>query len=164
MLNFINRLNAWIGKSVSWLTAVLVVLVVSEVLLRAFLNYGQAWMRELQWQLFALVFLLGAPYALQQNRHVRVDLFYERFSARQRAQVNLVGSLVFLIPWCLVLIWFGSQFAYEAYLLGEASADVGGLPTMVPIKVALPLAALLLFLQAVAQVILAWRALKQAEL
>ena len=163
MVAFIDRLNAWIGRTVSWLTAVLVILVVSEVLLRAFFNYGQAWMRELQWQLFALVFLLGAPYALQQNRHVRVDLFYERFSPKQRAQVNFVGSLLFLIPWCVVLIWFGSQFAYEAYLLGEGSADVGGLPTMVPIKVALPLAFVLLLLQAIAQMLRAWRDLKQPE-
>ncbi|MEM6395061.1 MAG: TRAP transporter small permease subunit [Bacteroidota bacterium] len=160
MLSQINKLNKLVFQAVSWLCVALIAAIIVEVLLRLPpLRYSHAWMGEIQWQLFALIFLFGSPYALKQGRHVRVDLFYERFGARNKAWVDLIGSLLFLLPWCAMLIWFCTGFAYQAWLVGERSSDAV-LISYVPIKVALPLAILLLFLQACAEAVKAWQTLR----
>lgn len=141
---------ALVGRAVSWLNVALIGLIVVDVTLRATLDLTAVWVTEVQWHLFSVVFLLGAPYALQRDRHVRVDLFYERFSSGWQRAVNLWGTLLFLLPWCLLIFITGSRYAYEAFLLGEGSPNPGGLPTYVPIKVVIPLAALLLMLQGLA--------------
>ncbi|MEM8584999.1 MAG: TRAP transporter small permease subunit [Bacteroidota bacterium] len=161
MLHKIDRLNRWVFQWVSCLCIVLIFLVVLEVLLRLPpLRYSHAWLGEIQWQVFALIFLFGSPYALLQGRHVRVDLFYERFSPRDKAWVDLVGSLLFLLPWCAMLIWFCTAFAYQAWLVGERSSDAV-LISYVPIKIALPLAILLLFLQGLAMAGSAWSTIRE---
>lgn len=152
VLRRIEQIIASIGKAVSWLNVVLVVLIVVDVLLRASMDLTAVWVTEVQWQLFSLIFLLGAPYALQQDRHVRVDLFYERFNDKEKQKVNLWGTLLFLIPWCLLLLITGTRYAYEAFLTGEGSPNPGGLPTFVPIKLMIPFAALLLLLQGLVMV------------
>ncbi|PHI20989.1 hypothetical protein CEQ90_04695 [Lewinellaceae bacterium SD302] len=150
----IENFVAFIGRSVAWLNVLLILLIIVDVILRAVLDLTAVWVTEVQWHLFSLIFLLGAPYALQEDRHVRVDLFYERFSAKDRATVDLWGTLIFLIPWSILLMVTGSQYAYEAWLSGEGSPNPGGLPTFVPIKLMIPFSALLLLLQGLA---LAWK-------
>ncbi|MEO0627880.1 MAG: TRAP transporter small permease subunit [Bacteroidota bacterium] len=160
MLDNIDRLNRWFFKMVSWLCVALISLVIIEVVLRLPpLRYSHAWLGELQWQLFALIFLFGSPHALFKERHVRVDLFYERFSPRDKAWVNLVGSLLFLLPWCAMLIWFCTAFAYQAWLVGERSSDAV-LISYVPIKIALPIAIALLLLQGIATTSRAWMVIR----
>lgn len=150
MISIIEKFIAWVGRTVALLNIVLILLIVIDVILRATLDLTAVWVTEVQWHLFALIFLLGAPYALQQDRHVRVDLFYERFSPQDRATVNRWGTLLLLIPWALLLLITGGQYAYEAWITGEGSPNPGGLPTFVPIKLMIPLAALLLLLQGIA--------------
>ncbi|WP_232830047.1 TRAP transporter small permease subunit [Lewinella sp. IMCC34191] len=155
LVHAIDKLVSWIGRAVGWLNIVLIVVVVVDVTLRWFLSLTAAWVIELEWHLFALIFLLGIPYALQQDRHVRVDLFYEGFSVRDRGTVNLVGAALFLIPWAIVLLYTSAHYAYESWLSGEGSPNPNGIPCYFPIKSVVPLAAALLILQGLAE---AWKA------
>ncbi|MFK7935186.1 MAG: TRAP transporter small permease subunit [Saprospiraceae bacterium] len=157
----IHGLNEWVGRSVAWLTAVLVVIMCTDVTLRYLFNNTKAWIIELEWHLFALIFLLGAGYALKHDRHVRVDLFYDRFSKREQAWINLIGAIVFLIPWCTVLIYFTFQYAHTSYLIGEGSPDPGGLPARYLIKFSVTIGLTLLLLQAIASAIDSYFVLKK---
>ena len=150
---FIDRLNEWVGRSVSWLTTILMLLVIVDVISRYLFNTSKAWTIELEWHLFALIFLLGAGYAFKHDRHVRVDLFYTRFSKRDQALVNLVGGLIFLVPWCLLIIYSAWGYAMQSYQIGEGSPDPGGLPALYLIKFSIAIGITLLLLQGVANII-----------
>lgn len=107
---------------------------------------------ELQWYLFSMVFFLGAPYALLHNEHVRVDVIYGRMSGRRRAWVNLLGALLFLIPFCIFLIWFSLSFVENSWAILEDSPDPGGLPRY-PIKTMIPIGAGILAIQGISEAI-----------
>ena len=147
-----DRLNEWIGNIISWLTGILVVLVCGHVIIRYILEQDKVWLMELEWHLFALIFLLGAGYALKHDRHVRVDLFYSNFSEKDKAVVNFWGGIIFLIPWCIVLIYASFNYAYESWKIGEGSADPGGLPARYLIKFSICIGLVLLLIQALAEV------------
>jgi TRAP-type mannitol/chloroaromatic compound transport system permease small subunit len=149
----INQLNEHVGRAVAWLTAALVLLICYDVFSRYALSHTAAWTMELEWHLFALIFLLGAGYAFRHDRHVRVDLFYANFSAREQALVNLLGGLLFLLPLCLVLLYASWHYAWMSFLIREGSPDPGGLPARYLIKFSIVLAIGLLFLQGLASVI-----------
>ena len=105
---------------------------------------------ELEWHLFALIFLLGAGYAFKHDRHVRVDLFYAKFSEREKAWLNLWGSLLFLLPWSALIVYTAYDYAWISYLIGEGSPDPGGLPARYIIKFMVAIGIFLLFLQGLA--------------
>ena len=148
---WIDKLNERVGRGVAWLSAVLVLVVVIDVFSRYFLNDTAAWVMELEWHLFALIFLLAAGYTFRHDKHVRVDLFYVNFSPKDKALVNVVGAAVLLLPWLGVLIYSSTAYAYQAWLIREGSPDPGGLPARYLIKAAIPLGLGLLFLQGVAE-------------
>ncbi len=135
----IDQLNEWIGKKVSWLTFLLVLLVCFDVVNRYLFSDTKAWVMELEWHLYALIFLFGAAYAFKYDRHVRVDLFYSNFSPRNKAFVNLFGGLLFLVPWCVFVIIYAFQYANISFAIKEISPDPGGLPARYLIKYAIPL-------------------------
>ena len=148
----IDVLNEAIGRGVKWL--VLVATLISAV--NAALRYGfdlssNAWL-ELQWYLFALIFLLGAGHTLKHNGHIRIDVFYSRLSPRGQAWVDLFGGLLFLLPMTGLMAWFSWAMFADAWAIQETSADSGGLVRW-PIKLALPLGFGLLFLQGIAEII-----------
>lgn len=151
--NSIEKLTAAVGKLASWLTGGLVLLVCGDVIYRRILSDSQAWVGELEWHFFALIFLLGSAYALQKDRHVRVDLFYANFSKRDKAWVNLVGGIVFLIPWTLLIIYVSFGFTSQSFQDMEGSPQPGGLPYRWIVKAAVTFGFILLFLQAIAQII-----------
>ena len=95
IVSSIQQLNEWAGKGISWLTTLLVLLVCFDVVTRYLFSDTQAWIMELEWHLFALIFIIGAGYAFKHDRHVRVDLFYANFSERDKAWVNLIGAILF---------------------------------------------------------------------
>ncbi|HMB92451.1 MAG TPA: TRAP transporter small permease subunit, partial [Rhodothermales bacterium] len=107
---------------------------------------------ELQWYLFSLVFLLGAAYTLKHGAHVRVDVVYGRLSAKGKAWVNLLGTVLFLIPFCVLMLWTAWPAVQESWALREMSADPGGLPRY-PIKTIIPIAFVLLMVQGIAMLI-----------
>lgn len=149
----IDTLNEWAGKGVSWLTTVLVVLVCFDVITRYLFSDTKAWIMELEWHLFSLIFLIGAGYAFKHDRHVRVDLFYTRLTPRDRALVNLIGGLLFLVPWCILIIMVSYDYARVSFLLGETSPDPGGLPARYVIKYAITAGVFLLLLQGLSSII-----------
>lgn len=148
----ISRMNDYIGGAASWLTAALVLLVGVDVVYRRLLQDTQTWIMEMEWHLFSLVFLLGAGFAFRHDKHVRVDLFYTKFSPKDKAWTNLIGGLFFLLPWCVVLMVFSLEFAADAFRIREASPDPGGLPARYLIKFSIVLGAFFLFLQGIASV------------
>ncbi len=149
----IDQLNEWIGKKVSWLTFLLVLLVCFDVVNRYLFSDTKAWVMELEWHLYALIFLFGAAYAFKYDRHVRVDLFYSNFSPRNKAFVNLFGGLLFLVPWCVFVIIYAFQYANISFAIKEISPDPGGLPARYLIKYAIPLGMFFLLLQAISSIL-----------
>jgi len=151
-INFVNTINENIGKATSWLTGILVVLVCGRVLGRMIFDSEPVWLPELEWHLFSMIFLLAAGYTLKHDKHVRVDLFYTNFSKKDKALVNLVGALLFLIPWCCLIIWVSYDYALGSYKILEGSPNPNGLPYRFVVKFAITIGASLLLLQALAMV------------
>ncbi len=138
-----------VGKTAAWLTSVLVLVIFADVIVRYFFSASQAWITEFEWHLFALIFLLGAAFTFQDNEHVRVDLFYTKFTEKTKAWINLGGILVFLMPWCFVVIRASHKYALKSFQIGEGSPDPAGLPYRWIVKFAVVVGFVLLLLQAV---------------
>ena len=111
-----------------------------DVLMRYVFNDVSIGMQELEWHLYAAIFLLGIPYGLQHGGHVRVDLIYENLPLKGKAWIDLLGCVFLLMPFTLLVGYYGIGFAYEAYALGETSGDPGGLPYRWIIKSVIPFA------------------------
>ena len=147
--NKIDNLNEAIGKGVAWLTTLLVLLICYDVIARYLFNITFTAIIELEWYLFSFIFLLGAAYALKHDKHVRVDVFYANFTEKQQAWVNLIGTVFFLIPFCLIVIYTSFKFTVNSYAMQEGSPDPGGLPATYIVKSAIPIGFALLLLQAI---------------
>lgn len=152
IVDLIDQFNERIGEGTSWLNLGLILLIIGDVITRQ-VGKSSVWVMELEWHIFALLFLLGAGYAYKHDRHVRVDLFYSRFSPRDQALINFWGNLLFLIPWCLVVIYAGWGYATDSLKIRETSPDPGGLPGRYLIKFSIVLGIGLLLLQAIADLI-----------
>jgi TRAP-type mannitol/chloroaromatic compound transport system permease small subunit len=150
--HLIDTANEWIGRAVAWLVLAMVLLVGYDVAMRYLFSRGSVALQELEWHLFAMVFLLGAAYTLKHDAHVRVDVLYHSrwMTPRRRAWVNLVGSLALLVPFCLLVITSSWPFVVDAYIHGEGSPDPGGLPHRWLLKACIPLGFALVLLQGVA--------------
>jgi len=149
----IEALNERVGKGVSWLSTLLVLVVVYDVFTRYFLKNTMVAIQELEWHIFSLMFLLGAAYTYKHDKHVRVDVLYTRFSDTQKAWVNFVGSIVFLLPFAFLIMWASQNFVINSFMIGETSPDPGGLPARYILKAAIPVGFFLLFLQGIAVMI-----------
>ncbi len=145
----ISQLNNWIGKNTAWCTTFLVLLVCFDVSQTYFFKKTSVAFLELEWHLFALVFLFCAGYSLRHDKHVRVDVFYNRMNAQQQAWVNLLGVAIFLIPFCAVIIYASYKYTLVSFGYQEGSPNPGGLPARYLIKGAIPLGFLFLLLQAI---------------
>lgn len=145
----IDRIIEYIGNLVSWLSAVLVVVIVIDVIMRYLFNTSFAALFELEWHIFATLFMLGAAYGLKHDKHVRVDVFYSRFSDKGKAWVNFIGTAVFLIPFCVVIIKTSLPFVSDSFRISESSPDPGGLAYRFIIKSTIPIGASLLLLQGI---------------
>lgn len=112
---------------------------------------SNAWL-EVQWYLFAGMVLLGGPYTLKMNEHVRVDLLYGMVSERTRIWIDIVGGVLFLLPICLILTYFTWPWFVESWTIGETSMNAGGLLRW-PVKLMLPVGFALMALQGVSEII-----------
>lgn len=148
-ISFSDRFIEWVGNKVSWLTALLVLIICYDVVMRYLFNSSSVAIYELEWHIFALIFLLGAAFALKHDRHVRVDVFYSRFPKKAKAWVNLAGTILLLGPFCWILIIEGSDYVANSFRLLESSPDPGGLPARYVIKAAIPVGFSLVFIQAI---------------
>jgi len=148
----IDALNERVGRLVIWLVLVATLVSAGNALMRYGVNMSSnAWL-EIQWYLFGLIFLLAAGYTLKHDGHVRIDVLYGRFSVRTRAWIDLLGSLLFLLPMSGLIAWLGIDFFWSSFAEGEISPDAGGLPRW-PVKLAVPVGFGLLWLQGVAEAI-----------
>lgn len=166
----LSRLETWINKlsdACGVLASILFVLmlfnVFYDVVARYWLNQVSIGMQEMEWHLFAAMFLIAIPYTIRTDGNVRVDLIYEGLGKRGQALINLFGTLVLLIPFVLLVAWFGIDFSYQAFDMGEGSGDPGGLPYRWIIKAMIPLSFLLMALSGVAVIIRSLKDLKQGD-
>ena len=137
----------------AWLALALVLVTFSVVVLRYLFEVGSIALQESILYLHASVFLLGAAYTLRVDGHVRVDIFYRHLSARGQAVVDLLGALLLLLPVCGFLLWISWDYAATAWSLREGSRETGGLPYVYLLKTLIPLAAFLLILQGISQML-----------
>ncbi|WP_329602172.1 TRAP transporter small permease subunit [Sansalvadorimonas verongulae] len=138
--NLVNRFSDLLGKIAAVLFILLLFNVFYDVVARYVFNNVSIGMQEMEWHLYAAMFLLGVPYTLRAGGHVRVDLIYERLEERHKAVIDFCGALFLLMPFALLVGYYGIGFAYEAYELGETSGDPGGLPYRWIIKAVIPFA------------------------
>ena len=126
--NLVDRFSIATGKLVSWLTLTMVVVTSVIVIMRYVFDAGFIWLQESVTWMHAAVFMLGAAYTLQQEDHVRVDIFYRSATDKGRAWTDLLGVIVFLLPLCGFFIYTSYGFAAVSWSLHEASRESGGLP------------------------------------
>lgn len=139
-----------VGRAVSLLTVVMVAATAVIVVLRYFFGVGWIWLQETVTWMHAAVFMLAAAYTLAREDHVRVDVFYREMSPRARAGVDLVGTLVLLLPFCAFLAWTSWDYVAASWRVAEGSRESGGLPALYLLKSVLVATPVLLALQGVA--------------
>ena len=156
----IDRLNDAIGRAVAWLALVIVLLQFALVVARYVLGFGSIWLSETVIYAHATLFMLAAAWTLQAGDHVRVDVFYAGAGPRARALIDLIGALLLLLPFMLVLVWLSVPYAARSWAVLERSQESSGLPLLFLLKTVIPLFALLMALQGVAQALRAVRMLQ----
>ncbi len=135
---FISNLVDIVGKIISFLLFLMVLNVSYDVMMRYVFRNSSVGMQELEWHTFAVIFLFGIAVALKDEGHVRVDFLFEKFSARKKAVINIMGTLLFLMPFALLILTGSFDFVYDAFDTQEISEDPGGLPFRWIIKGMIP--------------------------
>lgn len=156
----LEKLVAGIGKAVAWLTLLMVLLTFAVVVLRYGFSLGWIWLQESITYLHAMVFLLAAAWTYQLDAHVRVDIYYRDASATCKAWVNLAGCVLFLIPFCLFMLFIGWDYVYPSLKLLEGSREAGGLPLVYLLKSLILLFPVLLLMQVVPNLVRDFRQLR----
>jgi TRAP-type mannitol/chloroaromatic compound transport system permease small subunit len=144
LADFLDSINERIGRAIAWLLLALVLCQFAVVVLRYVFGAGSLWLQEGVIYLHATIFMSAAGYTLLHDGHVRVSVFYDRASTRLRAAIDLLGSLVLLMPFCIVLFAESLPYVGRSWSLLEGSADASGLPTLFLLKTLIPVLAILL--------------------
>jgi len=142
----------WSGRTVAWLSLLLVLVTFIVVVLRYVFDEGSIALQETTTYFHASVFLIGMAYTLQQDAHVRVDIFYARFSAETKAWVDLFGAVFLLLPFMLFISWISWPYIIDSWSVLEGSREAGGLPGVFLLKSLILVMTFLLSLQACAQI------------
>ena len=145
----LEKIVAVTGRAVAWLTLAMVALTFAVVVLRYGFNLGWIWLQESVTYMHGFVFMLAAAWTLQEDGHVRVDIFYRDRSPKYRAMVNLAGTFLFLLPVCIFMIVIGWEYVFSSWKLLEGSREAGGLPLVYLLKSMIILLPALLLMQAV---------------
>ncbi|HRF31395.1 MAG: hypothetical protein RLZZ300_1049 [Pseudomonadota bacterium] len=148
----IDWLNERVGKGAFWLVLIMAVISAGNASYRFVFNDSSNGMLEIQWYLFAAVFLLCSPYTLQKNEHVRIDVLSGKLSPRGLAVIDIIGTLFFLLPMVVLVLYLSVPLVAESYKINEYSANAGGLIRW-PVKILLPIGFTLLALQGVSELI-----------
>lgn len=141
-----------IAKGAFWLVLVMTIISAGNAVIRFTFNYSSNGLLEIQWYLFAAVFLLCSPYTLQRNEHVRIDVLSGKLSPRGLAVVDIIGTLFFLLPMVIMVLWLSLPLVAESMKINEMSANAGGLLRW-PVKILLPIGFALLALQGISELI-----------
>jgi TRAP-type mannitol/chloroaromatic compound transport system permease small subunit len=156
LLSLVAALDAiciWTGHIVSWFSLFMVVVTFLVVLLRYAFDLGWIAMQESVTYMHAALFMVGAAYTLQRNGHVRVDIFYQKLSQRGRAWVDLLGTLLLLVPVCVFIAWVGWDYVYESWHVLEGSREAGGIPGVYLLKTLIVVMPALVLLQGLAWIL-----------
>jgi TRAP-type mannitol/chloroaromatic compound transport system permease small subunit len=148
----IDRFTEFVGKSVMWLILVAVLVSAINAIIRKLFNISSNSWLELQWYLFGAAFLGAAAYTLQQNEHIRIDIFYGSRSRRTQHWIDLFGHVFFLMPFVVLMVWQLVPYALQAYNSGQISTNSGGL-IIWPARALLAAGFILLFLQGISEII-----------
>lgn len=148
----IDKLNERVGKGAFWLVLVMTVISAGNATVRFTVNYSSNGLLEIQWYLFAAVFLLASAYTLQRNEHVRIDVVSGKFGPRAHAIIDIIGTLFFLLPMVVMVLYLSLPLVAESYKIQEMSANAGGLIRW-PVKALLPVGFTLLALQGISELI-----------
>ncbi len=147
----IDSISDKIGQFVGWLTTSMVLVVFYDTVMRYAFNKGNVALQELEWHLFAVVFLIGAAYTLKEGGHVRVDIIFINLSNKTKAWIDFLGTFVFLIPFSIMVIIATTGFISNSFAVREVSPDPGGLPARYLLKAMIPLGFSLLIIQGLSQ-------------
>ena len=162
-LSALRSFIALSGKAVAWLTVVMVLLTFTIVILRYGFNMGWIWLQESLTYLHVAVFSVAAAWALQQDGHVRVDIFYADMTDKNRARVDLLGSLIFLVPFCIFILIISWPYVANSWKLLESSREAGGLPLVFLLKSLIMVMPALLLGQAFINITDAWKTLRSVS-
>ena len=155
LISKIDTFTEYSGKCVSLLVIILVLIVGSDVSMRNLFNSGAVAIQELEWHLFSIIFLFGSAYTLKHNEHVRLDILYNSklINERMRLWFDVLGTLIFLLPFCVLIIISAWPFVMQAYIHAEISPDPGGLPGRWLIKAAIPIGFFMLLIQGISELL-----------
>lgn len=148
----IDGLTGRVAGLVSWALLIAVLICAGNALVRYGFNYSSNGWLEVQWYLYAAVFMLASAHTLRRDEHVRIDVVVGRFSKRTQVWVDLLGYLLFLLPVCLLVLWHGIPFAMISLHSAEMSSNAGGLIVW-PAKLLIPAGFVLLVLQGISEII-----------
>ncbi|MBS1143559.1 MAG: Tripartite ATP-independent periplasmic transporter, DctQ component [Proteobacteria bacterium] len=146
----IDWLNERVGKGAFWLVLIMTAISSANAVVRFLFDYSSNGLLEIQWYLFAAIFLLCSPYTLQKNEHVRIDVLSGKLSPRGLAVIDIIGTLFFLLPMVILVLWLSLPLIAESIKINEMSANAGGLLRW-PVKILLPIGFTLLALQGVSE-------------
>ncbi|MDP4789795.1 MAG: TRAP transporter small permease subunit [Haliea sp.] len=149
--NTLDRFTETSGRLLAWLILAMAFVTSAVVVLRYGFNTGSIMAQEAIMYLHGCLFLLGAAYTLKHDAHVRVDIFYRRFSPRGKAWVNSVGAVVCVLPLCVFICVSSWDYVVASWAVRETSAEPGGIPAVFLLKTLLPVFAINLLLQGVAE-------------
>ena len=148
----IDAVNERFGRIANWCVLLACLISAGNALVRyGFSDSSNAWL-EIQWYLFAAMFMLGAPYTLRMNEHVRVDILYGSVSPRVQLWIDLLGGILFLLPATIIIGWMSWPIFVDSFVSGEVSNNAGGLIRW-PVKLLMPLGFGLLTLQGISEII-----------
>ena len=153
LLHIIDSISEWSGKMVSWLVLILTAILGYEILMRYAFNAPTKWSFDLSYMIGGSYFILGEAYTLLKKRHVRIDIFYGRFSARKKALVDVIFYLIFFFPLWGGLLYALIPYVYLAWETGERSMQGYWMPILYPFKTVMPVAVFLFLLQGIAEFI-----------
>lgn len=153
VIGVLDSIAEFTGTTTAWLTGIMVLIACIVVTLRHLFGIGSVGLQESVTYMHAMVFMLGAAYALKTGDHVRVDIFFRAFSAQKRAWVEVLGSLLFTLPVMIFIGWGSVDFVRESWRIGEGSTDSGGLGGVYLLKTLIPLMAVSVSLQAIAEML-----------
>ena len=150
---WMEKASVWSGQMIAWLTLMMVFTTFAIVLLRYGFELGWIAMQESVIYMHALVFMIGIPYTLKYDGHVRVDIFYSKMTPRGKAWINLLGTLLLLLPVAIFIAWISWDYIIASWEMGEESGEAGGLPGIYLLKSSILLMTLLLLIQGLSQLL-----------
>lgn len=153
LVNLIDSISEWTGKGISWIVVILTATLGYEVLMRYFFNAPTQWAYDISYMLGGTFFLVGAAYTFWMKAHVRIDIFYNRFSPRTQALIDVIFMLIFFFPVWIGLFYKLIPFVYLSWKIGERSMESYWRPILYPFKTVMPIGVFLLLLQGISEFI-----------